>query len=201
MPILPSRLILWVTQSGEVIPADTVIVNIGEQPDLSFLPADIPLTRGYLKPDDHYRLKDNLFTAGDTIAPGRLVDAIGSGREAAQAVDAYLTGQEYQGPEKTLVPADRLSTAYFKKCHRHDIPAAKDDHTRCISCGTCRDCSMCYKSCPELAIDRVAKPDGGFEYVADPEKCIGCGICAGICPCGVWTMYPNGEPINMYKEL
>ncbi|MCD8493526.1 MAG: 4Fe-4S binding protein [Geovibrio sp.] len=24
-----------------------------------------------------------------------------------------------------------------------------------------------------------------------PQKCIGCGICAGVCPCGVWTMADN----------
>ncbi|WP_366525807.1 4Fe-4S binding protein, partial [Desulfovibrio sp.] len=34
---------------------------------------------------------------------------------------------------------------------------------------------------------------GGFEYVSDPARCIGCGICAGICPCGIWTMYPNWD--------
>ena len=23
--------------------------------------------------------------------------------------------------------------------------------------------------------------------------CIGCGVCAGVCPCGVWTMQKNTE--------
>ena len=30
---------------------------------------------------------------------------------------------------------------------------------------------------------------GKIEF--DPDKCIGCGICAGVCPCGVWTMVNN----------
>jgi len=27
-----------------------------------------------------------------------------------------------------------------------------------------------------------------FEYVSDDHLCIGCGICAGIFPCGIWAM-------------
>ena len=50
---------------------------------------------------------------------------------------------------------------------------------------------MCYESCPEQAIRREALPDGTFRYVSDDARCIGCGICAGVCPCGIWTMKPN----------
>ena len=60
---------------------------------------------------------------------------------------------------------------------------------------------MCMKSCPENAISRNTLPEGGFEYAVDANKCIGCGICAGICPSGIWAMYNNAEPINMYKVV
>ncbi|MEN6414035.1 MAG: FAD-dependent oxidoreductase [Veillonellales bacterium] len=184
-----------VTQSGEIIPADTVIISIGEMPDLAFLPADVVLQRGCLVPDSDYRIAEGVYTAGDTVKPGRLVDAIAAGRKAALAIHADLTGEACQQQGKAKIAAERLSTAYFKKCHNCDVPKAREDYNRCISCGTCRDCHMCYKSCPENAISRQIKADGSFEYVSDPEKCIGCGICAGICPCGIWTMVPNGEPI------
>lgn len=188
-----------VTQNGQLIKGDTVIITIGESPDLSFLPAGISLQRGYLKPRDDYSITDGVFTAGDTIAPGRLVDAVGAGRQAAFAVDAYLTGNTYKPEVKQKIPAGRLSTAYFKKCHSCDLPSPQEDYQRCISCGTCRDCHMCMKSCPENAISRVTLPEGGYEYVSDDTKCIGCGICAGVCPCGIWTIYDNAEPVNMYK--
>jgi len=188
-----------ITQTGDLIPGDTVIIAIGETPDLSFLPDDLPRERGCLKPGPDFSLAAGLYTAGDTIAPGRLVDAIGAARQAALAVDAYLSGTTWQPESKVRIPAARLSTAYFKKCHACDVPEAPDDYLRCISCGTCRDCHMCLKSCPENAISRRTLPGGGFEYFSDPERCIGCGICAGVCPCGVWAIENNAEPIAMYK--
>ena len=191
-----------ITQTGELIKGDMVIITIGESPDLSFLPEGIELDRGCLKPAADWTVAEGIFTAGDTTKPGRLVDAIGMGRQAALSVNAYLTGTQYAGEQKNKIPATRLKTAYFKKCHSCDLPSAKEEYSRCISCGTCRDCHMCMKSCPENAISRIAsKEPGGFEYVVDADKCIGCGICSGICPSGIWAMYNNAEAINMYKVV
>jgi ferredoxin len=102
-------------------------------------------------------------------------------------------------PEKQQIPAERLSKAYFDKCHHCLLGDPVDDHTRCVSCGTCRDCKMCLESCPEKAITRIQKEDGSWEYVSDPNRCIGCGICAGVCPCGVWSINDNPEKIDMYS--
>lgn len=190
-----------ITAAGELIPGDTVIITVGESPDLSYLPEGIPLERGCLKPDSQYQIADGVFTAGDTIRPGRLVDAIGAGREAALAADAYLKGENFVGTVKTKIAPAKLTRAYFKQCSSAEIPAAEEDYLRCISCGTCRDCHMCMKSCPQNAIQRLVREDGSFEYVSDEKKCIGCGICAGICPCGIWSMYSNGLPIPMYKTI
>lgn len=189
-----------ITQTGDLIKGDMVIITIGESPDLGYLPKDIPLVRGYLQPDEAYCVAPGIFTAGDTTKPGRLVDAIGAGRQVALSVNAYLSDSAYTPETKDKIPAARLKTAYFKKCHSCDLPSAKDEYNRCISCGTCRDCHMCMKSCPESAIARKLTADG-FEYVVDSEKCIGCGICSGICPSGIWAMYPNAEAIPMYRTV
>jgi Fe-S-cluster-containing hydrogenase component 2 len=50
---------------------------------------------------------------------------------------------------------------------------------------------MCLEACPEGAIRRLDKDGGKYEYVSDDHLCIGCGICAGICPCGIWGMELN----------
>ena len=39
------------------------------------------------------------------------------------------------------------------------------------------------------AIVRKDLPGGGYEYAVDEERCIGCGFCAGVCPCGIWNLY------------
>ena len=50
----------------------------------------------------------------------------------------------------------------------------------------CRDCKLCLKSCPRKAIERADGPKGIYRTVA--AACVGCGLCAGLCPCGAWQM-------------
>ena len=91
----------------------------------------------------------------------------------------------------------RGTAIYAKELIKEELPEAKSDYSRCVSCGTCRDCRMCLNSCPEKAISRVETGEGkGFAYVSDPERCIGCGVCAGVCPCGIWTMHANEEKLS-----
>ena len=133
------------------------------------------------------------------IKPGRLTDAIGDGKKAAYFAHRYVSGEEFAPyPQKEKVPFADLSVAYFDKCHSETIGKPTEDKCRCVSCGTCRDCKMCLESCPQKAIARHEFEDGVWEYVSDPDRCIGCGICAGVCPCGVWEIADNKEPIKMY---
>lgn len=180
-----------ITENGTLIPGEMVIIAIGESPDLSYLPEGLEKFRDWLAPGADLSVMDGVFAVGDVIRPGLLVHAIGTGRQAALAADAWLRGERYAVELRERVPARRLHTAYFAKYHGRELPRPLEDHARCISCGTCRDCEMCLKSCPEKAIDRNELSGGGFEYASDPARCIGCGICAGVCPCGVWTMRDN----------
>jgi NADPH-dependent glutamate synthase beta subunit-like oxidoreductase/ferredoxin len=183
---------LW-TKDGELIEADMVIIAIGERPDLSYVPRPWLTDRGMIDVDDCGQVvrAPGVFAIGDTIAPGLLTHAIGTGRDAALYLDEYLAGRQpvpIQKPE--MINQSCLSKELFKPRNRGRfcVTDAKDETLRCISCGTCRDCSMCLESCPEGAIRRLENDDGTFEYVSDDDVCIGCGLCAGICPCGVWAM-------------
>lgn len=191
------------SNDGRFIPADQVIVSIGEAPILDYLPDDPAIKKfrdTWLVPQKDKSILPGVFAAGDTIKPGRLTDAIGDGRKAAYFADRFVSGLDFAPfPEKKKIPAERLSKAYFDKCHHCALKEPAEDHTRCVSCGTCRDCKMCLESCPEKAITRIDKADGSWEYISADEKCIGCGICAGVCPCGVWSIEDNPEPIRMYS--
>lgn len=187
------------TADGEKIAADTVILAIGEVPILDHIQDPYETTRGYMNVKENFHLADNVYAIGDITKLGLLVDAIGHGRELANIIDAKATNQPYAPIIKKLVSRNSLVTAYFDKVQSKDICSGCADKTRCISCGTCRDCEICKDSCPELAITRIEK-DSSFEYVVDEDKCIGCGICVSICPCGIWNLYSN-SPYHPGEEI
>lgn len=190
------------SDDGKFIEADQVIVSIGESPVLDFLPDDpaIKKFRDWLVADAEKKILPKVFAAGDVIKPGRLTDAIGDARLTALMINQFLLGEKITPlPQKKIVPSVNLSKKFFEKCHHCDLPDPMHEHLRCVSCGTCRDCKICLNSCPEKAITRIQHDDGSWEYVSDESKCIGCGICAGVCPCGVWNLQDNLEEIKMYR--
>ncbi len=181
------------TKNGELIEADTVIIAIGERPDLSYVPREWLSERGMMNVDDCRQSKQapGVFALGDTIQPGLLTHAIGSGREVAEYIDDYLNGLELVvKPKPVMIPQKKLGKEAFmpRNRGRFKVIDACEEASRCISCGTCRDCSLCLETCPEGAITRTEKLDGSYEYISDETYCIGCGLCGGICPCGIWAM-------------
>jgi len=66
---------------------------------------------------------------------------------------------------------------------------------RCMSCGMCFECDNCVIYCPQDAVYRVKKDEKTMgRYVAtDYDKCIGCHICADVCPTGYIDMALGGH--------
>ena len=62
--------------------------------------------------------------------------------------------------------------------------------SRCMSCGMCFECDNCVIYCPQDAVFRVKKDEATLgRYVdTDYNKCIGCHICADVCPTGYIKM-------------
>ncbi|MBK6631930.1 MAG: NAD(P)-binding protein [Betaproteobacteria bacterium] len=61
---------------------------------------------------------------------------------------------------------------------------------RCMSCGQCFECDNCVVYCPQTAVSRVKKTEAttGRYVTTDYSKCIGCHICADVCPTGYIQM-------------
>jgi NADPH-dependent glutamate synthase beta subunit-like oxidoreductase/NAD-dependent dihydropyrimidine dehydrogenase PreA subunit len=176
---------------GEEIPADTVIISIGDVPDLDFLPETIVEEKGFIKVDDRYQTNDSkVFAIGDVVRPGLLTDAIGSGRIVAQTIGDILEGNVPAPFKREMISRDRVTLEYFDP---RVTEFASLDHcgSQCSSCGACRDCGICIAVCPRQAISKKEPEDAAYEYVVDESLCIGCGFCAASCPCGVWELEDN----------
>ena len=112
-----------------------------------------------------------------------------------------------------IVPADELFLGHFPETprnRRHDnVPSddavlghfeerivglteeqAQAEADRCMSCGMCFECDNCMIFCPQDAVFRVKKDEKTMgRYVdTDYSKCIGCHICADVCPSGYIDM-------------
>jgi glutamate synthase (NADPH) small chain len=67
---------------------------------------------------------------------------------------------------------------------------AVDESKRCMSCGMCFECDNCVIYCPQTAVKRTPKSEatmGRYVYT-DYDLCIGCHICADVCPTGYIKM-------------
>ncbi|MEW5902845.1 MAG: NAD(P)-binding protein [Pseudomonadota bacterium] len=71
-----------------------------------------------------------------------------------------------------------------------DEKQAVSEAKRCMSCGMCFECDNCVVYCPQTAVYRVKKSEATLgRYVAtDYDKCVGCHICADVCPTGYIQM-------------
>ncbi len=184
-----------VLETGELIPAQTVVISIGDVPDIDFLPETVRTERGYVSVNEHFQTTDEkIFAIGDIVKPGLLTDAIGAGRKAAAAIVEMMEGKRPKIDTRSIIDKSRVTLEYFDP-RVSEFTGVEQCGAACSSCGACRDCGICEAVCPQVAISRTDTSDGGYEYVVNPDRCIGCGFCAGACPCGVWNLVEN-DPLQ-----
>ncbi|MBT3311131.1 MAG: FAD-dependent oxidoreductase [Desulfobacteraceae bacterium] len=177
--------------TGEILPADTIVISIGDAPDTEFLPEDIELERGFVKVNNIFQTSNpNVFAIGDIVKPGLLTDAIGAGRKAACAIIDLIDKKTPSLEMFEMIDKSRICLEYFDP-RIVDFKDHDQCSSQCSSCGTCRDCGICVAICPQAAISRDEPGEQQYEYKVDESLCIGCGFCADACPCGIWALIPN----------
>ncbi len=148
---------------------DTVILAIGQSPETELLEREGLKVENYtLWMDEKFKTNfDGVFTAGDVVlGPSSIVECTGQAREAALAIDAYLSGtyDVYSVPEDYKIPFGYVHT---------DEKSEEDflDWNR-----------FSRKKMPVLSPDeRVKNFDAielGFESeeaVEEAERCVECG--------------------------
>ncbi len=194
------------TGKFEKLPADTVIMAVGQMADTGFL-ANIPglrFTGDVVAVDPATLMTDvpGIFAGGDAVPSDRTVTiGVGHGKKAAKMIDTWLNRQQSSVKIKhPIVEFDDLHLWYFGDHPRAiqselspeervtdfdevvaglTMAEATFEARRCLSCGNCFECDGCLGACPEDAIIKLGK---GHRYRFDYEKCTGCASCFDQCP-------------------
>ena len=176
-------------KDGRLLEADNVIISVGDRPVFDFLDKNYLDEKSRIKINEYMQTENNkVFAIGDAHKSGLFTNAIADGKHCAENIIRFMKNEPLSAlKEKDVIPEHRIKSEYYE-CYNSNCD---NEQNRCMSCGYCRDCGLCKQSCPQNAITRVEKENGKFEYVSDADKCIGCGICAGLCPCGIWEMEDN----------
>lgn len=162
----------------EDIGADTVLLSVGQVPDLSFL-GDV--TRLQVDPETCATPTAGVFAAGDVAYGARLmIDAIASGKKAARGVYHFLTGKtiaQREIQQHFEIEEYRREAGYEGRRRAH-IPAATAaerlaDPKRLVETGYTE---------VQAAGEAGRCLDCGVNTIFDGEKCVLCGGCVDVCP-------------------
>ena len=100
-------------------------------------------------------------------------------------------GYESRNQRKDRVPtSDEVLGDFDERRLNLSEEQAVAEAKRCMSCGMCFECDNCVIFCPQDAVFRVNKDRSttGRYVDTDYDRCIGCHICADVCPTGYIDM-------------
>ena len=174
--------------SESIIECDTVILAIGQSPNVDFLTPEDGVRvspRGLIvaSRDTLVTTAPGVYAGGDCVfGPRLIIDSVGDGRRIAAAIDESLTGRKHTGPAVEVEVLDRHRMfADYMNWNRQAIPMLPlDRRTGVTEVETGYDQESAMREarrCLRCWINTVFE---GLE--ADGSQCILCGGCVDVCP-------------------
>jgi len=182
----------------EIIEADTVILAIGQSPDLSFIkPEDkMELTpQGTIKvdPETMATSREGVFAGGDAAFGARiLIEGVANGKLAAHSIDNYLRKKDlndksYSVSIEVLAPQGYQKPREYEKKERKTPPKITLEHRVGVNevellfneeeaRSQAQRCLVCH-----------------INTIYDSELCIMCGACVDHCPNNCLKLVPYSE--------
>lgn len=195
------------TGETETLEADALVLALGQDVDTSFLrgvpgiafDADGTVRVGTDLMTGH----PGVFAGGDMVPSERTVTiAVGHGKKAARAIDAYLRGipvaprtkprvvevedlhlwyrTDAGARDQATIDAARRASTFDEVTSGLTEADARYEARRCFSCGNCFECDGCLGACPSGAVIKLGR---GLRYRFDYDRCTGCAVCFEQCPC------------------
>ncbi len=183
-----------ISHSDFKIAVDTIIVAIGEEPDLAFLPEDIRVEDRMVSTDQGAETsREGVFAGGDMAHLHRTVaHAIGFGKRAAISIDCLIRKVDAKGPLQGIrvgesgtlsigkylseiarrrsphvVAFDELNLSYFEHMERNEgSKLAVPERVRDFR---------------EVSVGLTEQ-----EALKEAERCFSCGVCNGCANCFIF---------------
>ena len=170
----------------EMLDADTIILAIGQQTDLSFIkPSDgIELTPGRLIKVDPQTLRtsaNGIYAGGDAaFGPRNIIDAVANGKRAALSIDEELRGgtaASYYNLSIEKIPTRKFTRPEdFEQFPREAPPTIDLNRRTGIS-----EVESGYTE--EQALRQAERCLAcHIQTIYDAEKCVMCNRCVDVCP-------------------
>lgn len=208
------------TAQPVTVHADHIIAGIGQDADLSWLDgSNIKLEWGNIVADPVTLQTDEpgIFSGGDIQhGASTVVAAIGSGKRAAEAIDAWLMKKEMdlpslQSQRRDNVPCLPTDPAFRLGKNRPHVPEkdpdsrkwshdfiqydwdeneAKTEAGRCLRCDLCIGCGLCELACIQVGAEALKMVETGGDRLVFEDFLRPASLCIGCGACA--AVCPTG---------
>ncbi|MGE0130394.1 MAG: FAD-dependent oxidoreductase [Blastocatellales bacterium] len=174
---------------SETLEADSVILAIGQQADLSFLKSEdnVELTpQGTIKVDRNTLATSapGLFAGGDVaFGPRNLIEAVANGKRAALSIDDYLRALNQAAVERVFnLSVEKLPTRNYQMPEDYETQERQAPPTTSLDRRTgISEVETGYnEEQARLQAERCLSCH--IQTIYDPAKCVMCNRCVDVCP-------------------